>query len=307
MSAKQSKPDYSSKPGLHPRNVHKGRYNFPELVKRFPELAAHTAPNKYGDLSIDFSRPESVKALNRALLFQHYGIEWWDIPPGYLCPPIPGRADYLHYVADLLAEDHGGKVPEGSGVRGLDIGTGANAIYPLLGNSIYGWSFVVSDVNKVALDSVRRIAERNPGLGDAFRWRRQDHAQQIFQGVIREGERFDFTMCNPPFHASPEEAVAGSRRKWKNLKGKSEGKPVRNFGGQNVELWCPGGEKAFVKKMIQESQAFREQVGWFTTLVSKKSNLPALYSVLDAVGAGEVMTVEMAQGQKTSRILAWKW
>ena len=87
---------------LHPRNKHRERYDFQQLINTCPELAPFVKLNNYNDESIDFFNPNAVKMLNKALLKQHYGINNWEIPEGYLCPPIPSRADYLHYIADLL-------------------------------------------------------------------------------------------------------------------------------------------------------------------------------------------------------------
>ena len=122
-----------SKGELHPRNRHQGRYDSPALIKASPELGDFVITNPYGKPSIDFANPAAVKVFNRALLAQYYGIRHWDIPDGYLCPPIPGRADYLHNLADLLASDNDGQIPHGEKVRALDIGVGANCIYPLIG------------------------------------------------------------------------------------------------------------------------------------------------------------------------------
>jgi len=88
---------------LHPRSKHINRYDFKKLIEGFPELESFVKPNKFGDESIDFSDPKAVICLNKALLKHHYGIEHWLIPEGYLCPPIPGRADYIHHIADLLS------------------------------------------------------------------------------------------------------------------------------------------------------------------------------------------------------------
>jgi len=109
---------------LHPRNRHSGRYDFPKLIAACPELGEYVILNPYGKQSIDFANPDAVRVFNRALLRQFYGIQHWDIPAGYLCPPVPGRADYLHGLADLLAADNGGVIPRGAAVRVLDIGTG---------------------------------------------------------------------------------------------------------------------------------------------------------------------------------------
>ncbi|WP_298187564.1 23S rRNA (adenine(1618)-N(6))-methyltransferase RlmF [uncultured Pseudomonas sp.] len=301
-----AKPD-ATKGLLHPRNRHQGRYDFPALIKASPELAAFVIINPYGNESIDFANPAAVKVFNRALLKQFYGIAQWDIPADYLCPPIPGRADYLHYLADLLAASNGGEIPRGTKVRALDVGVGANCIYPLLGNREYAWRFLGSDIAAEAIASAKAIVQANPGLSEAIELRQQGDTAHIFQGLLSRDERFDLTLCNPPFHASAEEANSGSKRKWRNL-GKLDPKrklPVLNFGGQAAELWCKGGEAAFVSRLIKESVQVGQQVLWFSSLISKAGNLPLVYSALKQAGALQVQTVEMAQGQKQSRFVAW--
>ncbi|MGL4448473.1 MAG: 23S rRNA (adenine(1618)-N(6))-methyltransferase RlmF, partial [Shewanella sp.] len=262
------------KNGLHPRNKHRHGYDFAALMAASPALAAFVAPNAYGNVSIDFADPQAVLALNRALLAHHYRILHWDLPPGYLCPPIPGRVDYLHHLADLLAA--GGEIPRGKAVRVLDIGVGANAIYPLLGAREYGWRFVGSDIDPVSVKAAQLLAQAN-GLSQQLELRVQTRPTQIFAGIIAPGEHYAFSLCNPPFHASLAEASTSSARKWRNLNKTTatNSAPVLNFGGQKAELWCDGGEAAFLARMIQESQQFADQVGWFSSLVSKADNLPA--------------------------------
>ncbi len=297
-----------SKPTLHPRNRHQGRYDFPSLIKAHPDLARFTLTNPHGKPSIDFANPEAVRVFNRALLKAQYGIQHWDIPANYLCPPIPGRADYIHVAADLLAADNAGQPPKGAQVRVLDIGVGANCIYPLLGHSDYRWRFLGSDIDPVALASAKAIIQAN-GLDKVINLRQQSNPAHILSGLLKDDERFDLTLCNPPFHASREEATRGSQRKWKNL-GKQDPKrklPVLNFGGQNNELWCEGGEIRFVTQLINESAQYASQTLWFTSLVSKASNLPALEAALKKAGAAAVRVVEMGQGQKQSRMLAWSF
>jgi 23S rRNA (adenine1618-N6)-methyltransferase len=292
------------KPGLHPRNRHAGGYDFARLVQASPELGPFVQRARHGGPSIDFADPAAVKALNRALLAEAYGIRGWDIPPGYLCPPIPGRADYLHHLADLLAASNGGVVPRGATVRVLDVGAGANAIYPLIGRREYGWSFVGTDLDGLALDAAARILAANPGLAAAIQLRRQPNRHAIFAGVVKVEERFELTLCNPPFHGSLREARAAAQQKWHKL-GRGGAGQARNFGGQGAELWCEGGEAGFIQRMITESMAIRGQVRWFTTLVSSSALLPALQRALRQAGASDTRLVPMAQGQKQSRFLAW--
>ncbi|UVM56955.1 23S rRNA (adenine(1618)-N(6))-methyltransferase RlmF [Pseudomonas sp. B21-012] len=296
----------TNKPTLHPRNRHQGRYDFPQLIKSSPQLGQYMITNPHGKPSIDFANPDAVRVFNRALLKAQYGIQHWDIPADYLCPPIPGRADYVHVLADLLADENGGEIPRGAQVQALDIGVGANCIYPLLGNSDYRWRFLGSDIDATALAAAGAIVQAN-GLGKAISLRQQGNCKHILLGLLKSDERFDLTLCNPPFHASREEATRGSQRKWRAL-GKADPKrklPVLNFGGQNNELWCEGGEIRFVSQLVAESVSLSQQVLWFTSLVSKASNLPGIQAALKKAGAAEQRVVEMGQGQKQSRMIAW--
>ncbi|MPL79697.1 Ribosomal RNA large subunit methyltransferase F [bioreactor metagenome] len=290
------------KPMLHPRNQHREGYDFDRLIVRSPELEAFTTRSPRGQTTISFQDPDAVRMLNRALLRTHYDIDFWDIPASFLCPPIPGRVDYIHYLADLLAESNGHKIPHGPKIKALDIGTGASLVYPLTGRHEYGWDFTGVDIDPVSLRSAREICKRN-GLN--IRLRRQNNPEDIFAGVVGPDDIFHVTLCNPPFHASLAEAEEGTRRKWRNL-GKGHSAEL-NFGGQNAELWCPGGEIGFIARMIEQSMTFADQCLWFTCLVSKKDNLKPLCRLLKKAKVAEFRVVEMAQGQKTSRFLAWTY
>ncbi len=317
--AKQNKPSGQKTAqkgkGLHPRNRHKAGYDFPILTANCPKLKPLVSKNAYGNLSIDFADPQAVKLLNAALLSHDYQIVDWDIPQGFLCPPVPGRVDYLHYLADLLASNTG-KVPKGAKVRVLDIGTGANGIYPLLGSSEYGWQFVASDIDPDSLANLAKVLSHNPKQQQLIELRQQGLAKHIFTGIISKGESFDLTMCNPPFHASLAEALQGNQKKVTNLaanQAKRSGKQLQsvttklNFGGQKAELWCDGGEKRFLQTMIVESKDFAHQCLWFTSLISKKENLKPCLNWLKQVKAEQVKVIEMAQGNKKTRVLAWSY
>lgn len=292
---------HSEKTNLHPRNLHRLRYDFEKLITAFPEVQQFVFINQHSIETIDFSDPEAVKALNKAILISDYGITFWDIPQDYLCPPIPGRADYIHYIADLLANSNNGILPTGEKIVGLDIGIGANCIYPIIGNSVYGWSFVGTDIDEKALQNCKKIIAENPKLIEAMSLQLQTEPRFIFKNIILPEDKFDFTICNPPFHSSQLEANKAALRKTSHL----GNKPVLNFGGQNAELWCNGGEIGFITQMIYESVKYPLNCFWFTTLVSKKDNLKSIYKTLNKVGAIEIKTIEMGQGQKISRLVAW--
>ena len=290
---------------LHPRNLDNSGYHFDQLINSCPELATFVFTNPHNIQTIDFANPEAVKALNKALLAFHYGIQNWDIPKNYLCPPIPGRADYIHYIADLLAASNNGNIPLGETVQGLDIGIGANCIYTIIGNGSYGWSFVGTDIDENAIQNCKKIIQNNSKLIDVISLQLQTESRFIFKNIITPEDRFAFTICNPPFHKSEEEANKGTLRKISNLKQQKTKKVALNFGGQNGELWCDGGELRFITQMIYESVKYTMNCMWFTTLVSKKENLASIYKTLNKVNAVEIKTIDMAQGQKTSRFVAW--
>ncbi|GAA4318255.1 23S rRNA (adenine(1618)-N(6))-methyltransferase RlmF [Pontixanthobacter gangjinensis] len=283
---------------MHPDNLHRDSYDFDALSMANPELSRFVFTNKFGNQSIDFGDPEAVLQLNRALLKHHYQIEHWSIPKNYLCPPIPGRADYIHYINDLL-----GETSTEQPVKGVDIGVGANAIYPILGASIYCWEMTGTDIEERSVLAAQKNIQGNEKISGKIEIRFQQDRGSIFKGVIKKGEYYHFSMCNPPFHASEKEAEKAAQRKLKNLGLTSSG---LNFGGQANELWCNGGEALFIKRMIRESVGFSSQVGWFTCLVSKRENLPRLYKQLKKLKAS-FKTIEMGQGNKISRFIAWKF
>lgn len=294
------------KKGFHPRNKHKFGYDFEKLITSNPTLKDFVAINKFGNESVDFSNPKAVKALNQALLKTYYNIEYWDIPEGFLCPPIPGRAEYIHHIADVLSEVYG-EIPNGKKIKVLDVGTGSNLIYPIIGVSEYGWQFVGSEIDSQSIKWADKIVKSNTSLKNLVELRIQSSKRNIFKNIIKEGEHFDMTLCNPPFHSSKEEATKGTIRKVKNLKNEITSKPTLNFGGVNNELWCEGGELAFITNMIYESVHFKTQSLWFSTLVSKKENLKSIYKLLKKVGTIEVKTIDLSQGNKISRLVFWSF
>ena len=302
MSSEKSKKE---KTRLHSRNKNRERYDLIALMNSNPELVNHVMPNKYGEDSVDFSNPTSVKTLNKALLNYYYGIKKWEFPNENLCPPIPGRADYIHHIADQLCENNFGTIPIGDKITCLDIGIGASCIYPIIGVTEYDWNFIGSDIDPKSLASAQNIVNSNPSLKDKIECRFQKDRKDVFYGIIGKEDRIDLSICNPPFHASSEDAQNETRRKIKNLTGKKVKIPKLNFAGINTELICDGGEYKFIYNMVKESKKFSKNCFLFSTLVSKQSHLNGIYKVLEDVEALQVKTIPMGTGNKSSRIVAW--
>ncbi|MFK8038208.1 MAG: 23S rRNA (adenine(1618)-N(6))-methyltransferase RlmF [Crocinitomicaceae bacterium] len=290
---------------LHPRNKNRNQYDFDALIIASPELKKYVLQSKRGVLSIDFSKATSVKALNKAILNYYYDIKFWDFPDENLCPPIPGRADYIHHIADLLAESNFGSIPIGDKINCLDVGTGASCIYPIIGTVEYGWDFIGSDINEKSIASARSITNRNSRLVDKIEIRLQRNSNNIFKGILKRTDKIDAVICNPPFHSSIEDAQKGSRRKVKNLSGKEAEWPKLNFSGSSNELVYVGGEYQFIHTMIMESAKVSNKCLWFSTLVSKQSNLKGIYKTLEKINVKHVKTIPMGTGNKITRIVAW--
>jgi 23S rRNA (adenine1618-N6)-methyltransferase len=279
---------------LHPKNKFIKGYNFDELIKINPKLETYVAKNQFDVITIDFSIPEAVKELNKALLFSYDKISVWDFSDKNLCPPIPGRLDYIHYLSDLISTD--------STIKILDIGTGATCIYPILGVAEYDWNFVASDIDLDSLDTAQDIIEDN-NLGSKIELRQQIDENNILKGILKDEDSFSAVMCNPPFFKSGEEAQGANKRKNRNL----GNNPVRNFSGNNNELWYVGGEKAFLHNYLYESSLFKEKSTWFTSLVSKKENIVSLQKSSAKLGAIDFKVIPMHQGNKVTRIVCWRF
>ncbi|MDX1829745.1 MAG: 23S rRNA (adenine(1618)-N(6))-methyltransferase RlmF [Lutibacter sp.] len=283
---------------LHPKNIHRNGYNFKALIRVYPALKEFVFINKFGTETIDFSNAKAVKSMNTALLFTYYKLSFWDFPESNLCPAIPGRADYIHHLNDLLK--FSGLTNK---VKILDIGTGASCIYPILGNAIYDWKFVGTDTDENSLKSAGKILKKNK-LTQFIELKQQLDSENIFKGIINKSDKYTATMCNPPFYKSEEEAMLANERKRKGLKIIDKAS-LRNFSGKQQELWYKGGEKAFVHTYLYESSMFKKQCFWFTSLISKKENVKGMYDSLEKLGATEIKTIPMQQGNKITRIVAW--
>ena len=283
---------------MHKNNKHKKSYDFNKLIETIPELKQFVFTNKYNSITIDFANPEAVKLLNKALLITYYSVDYWEFPDGHLCPPIPGRVDYIHHLADLLKPYN-----LNNSVKVLDVGTGATCVYPLLGFAEYKWHFVATDIDVVALRNAQIIIDKND-LSSAIELRLQQDKSHILKGIIKPTDAFTVSMCNPPFYKNEKEATDATTKKLKGLK-KAMETPVRNFSGTASELWFQGGEKAFLHTYLYESSLFKTHCFWFTSLVSNKDLVKSMQKSLKKLGATKVKVINMQQGHKISRIVAW--
>ena len=288
---------------MYAQNPYSSRYDLKRLTKHYHALEKFIVLNPSGEETIDFSSSEAVFALNKSMLLADFKLGDYELPSGYLIPPVPGRLDYLLHVRDFLTEKF--NVSENSQLNGLDMGSGANGIYCILGAQHFNWKMVGSETDAKAVEIANANIQKTKGLNDKIEIRHQQDKGSLFKNTIQANEQFDFVVCNPPFHSSKEEALKGSLRKVKNLGGyAAKEKFLLNFEGQANELWCNGGEVLFIKRLIKESVGFKNQVKVFSTLVAKSESVAAIKKQLSKVKAN-FEVIPMALGNKKGRYLMW--
>lgn len=286
------------------RGTNAPRYDFEALARADEAFAAvvtrrtcaKTGKTTYG---VDFTDWTSTKALTGAILRVEHGVAGWDVPRGHLVPTATNRTRYLEWLEKLyrLSSPSEACGDENAGVaRVLDVGTGASVIYPLLGASTFGWRFVGTDVTDEALESARENLRKNPHLEPLIEIRdardEDGSRDRILRGVVEEGERFTFCMCNPPFFESMEDAGLN---------------PNTACGGTEIEMVCPGGEEAFVKRMFADSLEMKESIHWFTTMCGKKSTMTKMRSLFHATRVPAVRTTELVHGKTSRWCIAWSF
>lgn len=280
---------------MHPDNPFEKEYNFNGLIQSHPKLSEFIIVGKSDRKSIDFGDSKAIIALNTALLKRTFDVNW-ELKPGHLCPALPGRLDYLIHVKDLL------DAPSKKHITMLDIGTGASLIYPLLATAAFDWNCTASEVDIDSIEFAKKLLLLNPNLKTTT-LRNQRFKSKIFHHVMEENDYFDLVVCNPPFYKTQSEAEQRNIRKNKNLHNNES--ISHNFGGHSNELWYKGGEEAFIKTMASESASYGSQVGWFTCLISNSEHVKTLKRYVRKANPTELRVVEMEQGNKKSRFIAW--
>ena len=288
---------------MHAQNPYAERYDLKRLANAHSPLEEHIVLNPSGQQTIDCTVSDAVYELNKAMLLADYKLGDYHLPKGYLIPPVPGRLEYLLHLRDFISEKL--KVDKAAQLRGLDIGAGANGIYCILGVQHFNWSMIGAESDAVAVKTASENMLLTNTLKDKIEIRHQENKSFLFKNIIKTDEQFDFSVCNPPFHTSKEDAFRGSQRKINNLGREFDKKEVTlNFEGQANELWCNGGEALFIKRLIKESLGFKSQVKVFSSLVSKSDTLATIEKQLKKAKANhQIMPMDL--GNKKSRIVVW--
>ncbi|KAJ8275499.1 hypothetical protein COCON_G00072510 [Conger conger] len=281
---------------MHPRNRYKDKPpDFAYLASKYPEFQQHVHTNLTGRVGLNFKDPGAVRALTCTLLKEDFGLSI-QIPLERLIPTVPLRLNYIHWVEDLT----GGPGPGGAR-RGIDIGTGASCIYPLLGASMNGWSFLATEVDDICFNFAKKNVENN-GLSDLIKVVKVPQKTLLMDALKEEPALlYDFCMCNPPFFSNQLEAKGVNSRSSRRAPPSSV-----NTGGV-TEIMAEGGELEFVKRIIHDSLQLRGRLRWYSCMLGKKCSLAPLKEELRKHGVPKVTHSEFCQGRTMRWALAWSF
>ncbi|XP_044732234.1 U6 small nuclear RNA (adenine-(43)-N(6))-methyltransferase, partial [Chrysoperla carnea] len=279
---------------MHPRNIFKTPPSFSELGHKYLEFNKYLKIGLDGKLSLNFNDVEALRALSKVLLLHYFGINI-EIPKNTLVPTIPLRLNYILWLQDLA---NFLQIPADENVTLIDVGAGATCVYGLLAAKLRKWKVLALESNTESYLVAKRNVETN-SLANYIEVKNNGNDEKnILIGSLHSMENYTFTMCNPPFFKENDE----SNEKTPKIKAQP---PKNAFTGTLNELTYPGGEVAFVEKLIAESQILKEQVMIYTTMIGHKKNLKILREKLKSLNIPSYIQTEFCQGNTTRWALAW--
>ncbi|KAH6907499.1 methyltransferase 10 domain-containing protein [Coprinopsis sp. MPI-PUGE-AT-0042] len=300
---------------MHPRNPYRNGVDFAVLARQFEPLSTHLKHSPDGRQIIDFNDEAAQRELTKAILKCDYKLDL-ELPADRLCPPVPNRLNYVLWIQDLVREISTSRLWAGdgdkAGVRGLDVGTGASAIYPLLACSLdETWTMIATELDEASYTCAKANVDRN-SVGSRIDVYRVDGAR-IFEPLyhLQPSEQIDFSMCNPPFYSSKDEVDT--------LRTSKEELPAQVCTGGELEMIYPpppsseedwekeGGEVAFVGRMVMESLQLRAKCRWYTSMLGRLSSVPKVEELLRRHDITNYIITKFVQGRTRRWAIGWSF
>ncbi|KAK6191421.1 hypothetical protein SNE40_003115 [Patella caerulea] len=277
---------------MHPRNHYRNnKPDFSQLALKYPEFADHSTQDLNGKVCLDFKKANSVRILTQTLLKEDFDLNV-ELPDDRLTPTLSSRLNYIHWIEDIFGDSY-------KELRGIDIGTGASCIYPILGCKINNWSFLATDVNEKNLEYANKNVKGN-NMQTKIQVVKVEEGTCIPQFVLSSDQSYDFVMCNPPFFADHMEAQAIT-----TTRKVDRPDPPSMSTAEDCESIVPGGEAQFIKQMIQDSFQLKEKIRVFTSMVGKKINVSVIKEELKRRQISNFSTTEFCQGKTMRWGIAW--
>ena len=265
------------------------------LIKEFPELKKYILKqdkDKKEEIAFDWSNNDLSLLMTKSILNYYFNIKYYHIPKGYLIPPIPSRLNYLNLIKSLLTSKYNGNII--NDIIGIDIGTGANIIYPILGNSLFKWKFICTEINDEAYNNAKIILQKN-NLEQNITLIKQKNKNNIFLGILNQENKYSFSICNPPYYDYETEIKLDDKKRDNEF----------NFD----EVYYKQGEFGFFKRYFEESICYKKNIFLFSILIGKKSNSEFIYdkinsynNIIKLCGLKKIMT-----GNNVRYIIYWSF
>ena len=242
--------------------------DFLTLIKEFPELKKYILKQNEDneeEFQFDWSNNELSLLMDKSILNYYFDIKYYDIPKGFLIPPIPSRINYINLINSIIT-----KLINDIDIKniiGIDIGTGANIIYPILGYSIYKWKFICTEINKEAYNNAKLILQKN-NLENNINIIKQNNKDNIFISILNRENKYIFSMCNPPYYNYENEIKLEDKKRDNEY----------NFD----EIYYKNGEYGFFQRYFEESICYKNNVFLYTILIGKKINAENIYDKLSS-------------------------
>ncbi|KAG9288519.1 hypothetical protein G9A89_015725 [Geosiphon pyriformis] len=284
---------------MHPRNRYKNKPpDFSVLAYKYISFHPYVQYKKNGKAYIDFKNPKALRELTYCLLRDDFHLEL-DMPPDTLCPMIPNRLNYIHWIEDLLSCSDT-RLDE---VYGIDIGTGASCIYPLLGCTLNkNWKFIATDINKRLVKYAEANIIRNDLRDRVTMVLKTKESKLLLDEQLEQitsSKRFSFCMCNPPFYESQEQYEEALNSK--------EAEPSGILTATRGEIITIGGELNFIKRILQESLILKDKIGWYTSMMGRKETVNLIVAELKKNKIDNFAVTEFSQGQTRRWGVGWSF
>lgn len=283
---------------MHRRNIFRKEPDFKKLACDYQELKQFVTVNSKNKLKFDFKNPDALRALTCALLHRYFQKRI-NIPTDRMIPAVPQRLNYICWIEDLvkLVEIQSPDV----NVLGIDIGTGASCIFPILScHRNPTWSFIGVEADTksyaVALENVQKNF-----MDDRISMIKITTEDTLNDILCLSHQPITFIMCNPPFF---EEEYGVT------LEINSGQRPKSSSNTSNkIESVVSGGEIAFVGHMLEQSRHLKEEVTIYTSMLGKKQSLTHFKQTLSSLNEDNLSWTwaELCQGKTIRYAIAWSF
>lgn len=271
--------------------------------------------------SLKLFDPKSRLFFARLMLKKYFDVQKYPLPLGYLIPNVSGRFYSLILLKKLIEKKEAEQLQSGNSIisktqvealffereekrvhkngqkrRIIDLGVGANCIFPLLAAKAFDWKVLGFEKNEKSYKIAQEIITSNNLEKEITLECNATYERLIFDFFtkFRSGEEdhvHDALICNPPFYFN-----------FKDFKKRKR----KGFTGKPHEVICEGGEVRFAKSLITESEMLRKKIRWFSLYLSEKSSMFALKRKLDSLDSvSRVFHRIIPLGKKKRFFLAW--